>query len=125
MVSVDRVGYSTLRRALHCNAPTSWRTNIPSLTTLSRADLPTTNFRELTVRRCSTLTPLKFEKVSEETLESLCEKFEELNELPCCPADFDVTYSAGVLTASIGGGVYLYLPVCAYVYMYIPARTEC
>lgn len=53
---------------------------------------------------CSSLSALEFERISEETLESLCEKFEELNELDGCPSDFDVTYAGGVLTANIGGG---------------------
>lgn len=47
---------------------------------------------------------MEYERVSEETLESLCERFDELNELESCPPDFDVTYSAGVLTVSLGGG---------------------
>lgn len=40
-------------------------------------------------------------------MESLCERFEELNELESCPSEFDVTYSAGVLTVTLGGGKYI------------------
>ena len=50
------------------------------------------------------LSNVEFEKISEETLESLCEKFEELNELPSCPTEFDVSYASGVLTAKISHG---------------------
>ena len=58
------------------------------------------------VSQYSTLSAVQFEKISEETLESLCERFEQLNELESCPPDFDVTYSAGVLTVQLGGGKY-------------------
>lgn len=56
------------------------------------------------VRLAATLSNVEFEKISEETLESLCEKFEELNELPSCPTEFDVSYASGVLTAKISHG---------------------
>lgn len=55
----------------------------------------------------STLSAVEYERVSEETMESLCERFEELNELESCPSEFDVTYSAGVLTVTLGGGKYI------------------
>jgi len=58
----------------------------------------------LPARSLATTSPPDFECICEETLESICEKFEQLNELEMCPPDFDVTYAYGVLTVCIGGG---------------------
>lgn len=71
------------------------------------------------IRSSSNISNVVFEKISEDTLESLCEKFEELNELPSCPSEFDVSYAAGVLTAKISHGksnsstrTYLHVLIC-------------
>ncbi|KOC59372.1 Frataxin-like protein, mitochondrial [Habropoda laboriosa] len=48
------------------------------------------------------LTPVQFEKVSDETLESLCEYFDELIEKAAHLLDADVSYGDGVLTIKFG-----------------------
>lgn len=48
------------------------------------------------------LTPIQFEKVSDETLESLSEYFDELIEKTSHLQDADITYGDGVLTIKFG-----------------------
>lgn len=48
------------------------------------------------------LDELTFNKLAEETLESLCDLFEDLGDSDDCPSDYDVTYGDGVLTVMFG-----------------------
>jgi len=45
---------------------------------------------------------IQFEKLSEETLQSLAEYLDLLSDHPQCPDDYDVAYSQGVLTLRLG-----------------------
>ncbi|CAK9795964.1 Frataxin homolog, mitochondrial [Anthophora quadrimaculata] len=49
------------------------------------------------------LTPVQFEKVSDDTLDSLCEYFDELIEQAAHLLDADVSYGDGVLTIKFDG----------------------
>ncbi|XP_018009236.1 frataxin, mitochondrial [Hyalella azteca] len=49
-----------------------------------------------------TISDLAFEKISDETLESLTEFLEALVELECAPVESDVSFSNGVLTLHLG-----------------------
>ncbi|XP_076041171.1 frataxin [Oratosquilla oratoria] len=57
-------------------------------------------------RYCTSLSngldDLQYEKISEDTLESLCEHLEILLEEDFVPADGDVTYASGVITLQLG-----------------------
>jgi frataxin len=58
----------------------------------------------------STATKNQYELVANETLESLTEKFDQLNdELNSLPADYDISYSSGVLTIKLGGRLGTYV----------------
>jgi len=75
------------------------------------------------VRHCSTskglppssemlsqLSDLEYEEVSEETLESLCDAWEEIGDtFNNLSHDFDVGYSSGVLTVKLGGTLGTYV----------------
>lgn len=52
---------------------------------------------------CSILDESTYEKLAEETLDSLAEFFEDLGDQPCTSVDFDVTFGSGVLTVKLGG----------------------
>ena len=52
---------------------------------------------EATAVICSELTDLEYEEVCEETLNSLTEKFEELNDSGAVGEDFDVSFAVGFL----------------------------
>jgi len=66
--------------------------------TTSQVDVP------LSSSVASTLSDLDYETVSEETLQSLADKFDELAELSAVGDDYDVNYASGVITVKLGRG---------------------
>ncbi|XP_061842571.1 frataxin, mitochondrial isoform X1 [Nerophis lumbriciformis] len=59
--------------------------------------------REPHALHTSELSEAAYEKLAEETLESLADYFEDLMDEPFTGADYDVVFSSGVLTVSVGG----------------------
>ncbi|XP_026559560.1 frataxin, mitochondrial [Pseudonaja textilis] len=51
----------------------------------------------------------KYEKLAEETLESLTDFFEDLGDKPFTPKDYDVSFGNGVLTVKLGGNMGTYV----------------
>ncbi|XP_026198019.1 frataxin, mitochondrial [Anabas testudineus] len=51
----------------------------------------------------SELSESEYEKLADETLDSLAEYFEDLTDEPFTGADYDVVFSSGVLTVKVGG----------------------
>uniref|UniRef100_A0A8C8RHU8 Frataxin, mitochondrial n=1 Tax=Pelusios castaneus TaxID=367368 RepID=A0A8C8RHU8_9SAUR len=50
-----------------------------------------------------------YEKLAEETLDSLADFFEDLADKPFTPEDYDITFGNGVLTAKLGGDMGTYV----------------
>ncbi|XP_077792056.1 frataxin, mitochondrial isoform X1 [Podarcis muralis] len=57
----------------------------------------------------SSIDETMYEKLAEETLESLTDFFEELADKPFTPQDYDVSFSTGVLTVKLGGSMGTYV----------------
>uniref|UniRef100_A0A8D0C4L3 Frataxin, mitochondrial n=1 Tax=Salvator merianae TaxID=96440 RepID=A0A8D0C4L3_SALMN len=57
----------------------------------------------------SSLDETEYEKLAEETLESLTDFFEDLADKPFTLADYDVSFSTGVLTVKLGGNMGTYV----------------
>ncbi|XP_060136030.1 frataxin, mitochondrial isoform X2 [Zootoca vivipara] len=57
----------------------------------------------------SSIDETTYEKLAEETLESLTDFFEELADKPFAPQDYDVSFSSGVLTVKLGGSMGTYV----------------
>ncbi|XP_066473747.1 frataxin, mitochondrial [Tiliqua scincoides] len=57
----------------------------------------------------SSLDETAYEKLAEETLESLTDYFEDLAEKTSFPEDYDVTFGSGVLTVKLGGNMGTYV----------------
>lgn len=69
------------------------------------------NTTDLSSSQISTEVKMKYETISNETLESLSEKFDQIAEehSNILPDDFDVSFSNGVLTAKLGGSYGTYV----------------
>ncbi|XP_042303687.1 frataxin, mitochondrial, partial [Sceloporus undulatus] len=50
-----------------------------------------------------------YEKLAEETLESLMDFFDDLADKPFTPEDYDVSFGSGVLTVKLGGNMGTYV----------------
>ncbi|NXD74215.1 FRDA protein, partial [Eolophus roseicapillus] len=50
-----------------------------------------------------------YEKLAEETLDSLADFFEDLTDKPFTPEDYDVSLGSGVLTIKLGGDMGTYV----------------
>ncbi|XP_053156134.1 frataxin, mitochondrial isoform X2 [Hemicordylus capensis] len=57
----------------------------------------------------SSLDETTYEKLAEETLESLTDFFEDLADNNFTPEDYDVSYGTGVLTVKLGGSMGTYV----------------
>nr|XP_014436453.1 frataxin, mitochondrial [Pelodiscus sinensis] len=57
----------------------------------------------------SSLDESTYEKLAEETLDSLADFFEDLADKPFTPEDYDVSFGNGVLTAKLGGDMGTYV----------------
>ncbi|XP_042733251.1 frataxin, mitochondrial [Lagopus leucura] len=57
----------------------------------------------------SSLDETTYEKLAEETLESLADFFEDLTDKPFTPEDYDVSLGSGVLTVKLGGDMGTYV----------------
>ncbi|XP_061484635.1 frataxin, mitochondrial isoform X2 [Rhineura floridana] len=57
----------------------------------------------------SSLDETTYEKLAEETLQSLTEFFEDLADKPFTPEDYDVSFATGVLTVKLGGSMGTYV----------------
>ncbi|XP_041419980.1 frataxin, mitochondrial isoform X2 [Xenopus laevis] len=62
-----------------------------------------------TLSNSSSLDETTYEKLAEETLDSLAEFFEDLADQPFTPDDFDVSFGNGVLTIKLGGDTGTYV----------------
>uniref|UniRef100_A0A8C0BN04 Frataxin, mitochondrial n=1 Tax=Buteo japonicus TaxID=224669 RepID=A0A8C0BN04_9AVES len=58
---------------------------------------------------CSSLDETTYEKLAEETLDSLADFFEDLTDKPFTPEDYDVSLGSGVLTVKLGGDMGTYV----------------
>ncbi|XP_074850914.1 frataxin, mitochondrial [Carettochelys insculpta] len=68
------------------------------------------NFRSAgTLNDKSSLDEATYEKLAEETLDSLADFFEDLADKPFTPDDYDVSFGNGVLTAKLGGDMGTYV----------------
>uniref|UniRef100_A0A8C5S9R3 Frataxin, mitochondrial n=1 Tax=Laticauda laticaudata TaxID=8630 RepID=A0A8C5S9R3_LATLA len=59
--------------------------------------------------KLGSLDETKYEKLAEETLESLTDFFEDLADKPFTPKDYDVSFGNGVLTVKLGGNMGTYV----------------
>nr|XP_020667091.1 frataxin, mitochondrial-like [Pogona vitticeps] len=57
----------------------------------------------------SSLDETTYEKLAEETLESLMDFFDDLADKPFTPEDYDVSFGSGVLTVKLGGNMGTYV----------------
>ncbi|XP_015704568.1 frataxin, mitochondrial isoform X2 [Coturnix japonica] len=57
----------------------------------------------------SSLDETTYEKLAEETLDSLADFFEDLTDKPFTPEDYDVSLGSGVLTVKLGGDMGTYV----------------
>ncbi|XP_010140046.1 PREDICTED: frataxin, mitochondrial [Buceros rhinoceros silvestris] len=62
-----------------------------------------------TLNDTSCLDETTYEKLAEETLDSLADFFEDLTDKPFTPEDYDVSLGSGVLTVKLGGGMGTYV----------------
>ncbi|NXI19563.1 FRDA protein, partial [Irena cyanogastra] len=62
-----------------------------------------------TLSDTSSLDETTYEKLAEETLESLADFFEDLTDKPFTPEDYDVSLGSGVLTVKLGGDMGTYV----------------
>ncbi|XP_062369351.1 frataxin, mitochondrial [Cinclus cinclus] len=62
-----------------------------------------------TVSDTSSLDETTYEKLAEETLDSLADFFEDLTDKPFTPEDYDVSLGSGVLTVKLGGDMGTYV----------------
>ncbi|XP_053322488.1 frataxin, mitochondrial [Spea bombifrons] len=62
-----------------------------------------------TLTSTSTLDENAYEKLAEDTLDSLAEFFEDLADQPFTPEDYDVTFGNGVLTVKLGSDMGTYV----------------
>ncbi|NWW91551.1 FRDA protein, partial [Rhynochetos jubatus] len=68
------------------------------------------NFRSGgTLNDIRSLDETTYEKLAEETLESLADFFEDLTDKPFTPEDYDVSLGSGVLTVKLGGDMGTYV----------------
>ncbi|RLW05343.1 hypothetical protein DV515_00005315 [Chloebia gouldiae] len=58
---------------------------------------------------CSSLDETTYEKLAEETLDSLADFFEDLTDKSFTPDDYDVSLGSGVLTIKLGGDMGTYV----------------
>ncbi|XP_063280016.1 frataxin, mitochondrial [Prinia subflava] len=64
---------------------------------------------EGTLSDTSSLDETTYEKLAEETLDSLADFFEDLADKPFTPEDYDVSLGSGVLTVKLGGDMGTYV----------------
>ncbi|XP_053909579.1 frataxin, mitochondrial isoform X2 [Cuculus canorus] len=62
-----------------------------------------------TLSDTSPLDETTYEKLAEETLDSLADFFEDLTDKPFTPEDYDVSLGSGVLTVKLGGDMGTYV----------------
>ncbi|XP_031464626.1 frataxin, mitochondrial [Phasianus colchicus] len=62
-----------------------------------------------TLNDSSSLDETTYEKLAEETLDSLADFFEDLTDKPFTPEDYDVSLGSGVLTVKLGGDMGTYV----------------
>ncbi|XP_074935101.1 frataxin, mitochondrial isoform X2 [Phalacrocorax aristotelis] len=62
-----------------------------------------------TLNGTSSLDETTYEKLAEETLDSLADFFEDLTDKPFTPEDYDVSLGSGVLTVKLGGDMGTYV----------------
>ncbi|XP_053858839.1 frataxin, mitochondrial isoform X1 [Vidua macroura] len=62
-----------------------------------------------TLSDTSSLDETTYEKLAEETLDSLADFFEDLTDKPFTPEDYDVSLGSGVLTVKLGGDMGTYV----------------
>ncbi|KAJ1058965.1 hypothetical protein K5549_001459 [Capra hircus] len=62
-----------------------------------------------TLRDAGTLDDTTYERLAEETLDSLAEFFEDLADKPYTSEDYDVSFGSGVLTVKLGGDLGTYV----------------
>ncbi|XP_062455770.1 frataxin, mitochondrial [Rhea pennata] len=62
-----------------------------------------------TLNNKSSLDETTYEKLAEETLDSLADFFEDLTDKPFTPEDYDVSLGSGVLTVKLGGNMGTYV----------------
>ncbi|XP_071436774.1 frataxin, mitochondrial [Pithys albifrons albifrons] len=62
-----------------------------------------------TLSDTSSLDETTYEKLAEETLDSLADFFEDLTDKPFTPEDYDVSLGSGVLTIKLGGDMGTYV----------------
>lgn len=85
-----------------CQLPNTWfdsRTGGGRL----RKSIHLTSSRHNTTVQISELSEAAYEKLADETLDSLAEYFEDLTDESFTGADYDVVFSSGVLTVKVGG----------------------
>ncbi|XP_030910011.1 frataxin, mitochondrial isoform X1 [Melopsittacus undulatus] len=62
-----------------------------------------------TLNETGSLDETTYEKLAEETLDSLADFFEDLTDKPFTPEDYDVSLGSGVLTVKLGGDMGTYV----------------
>ncbi|XP_061205225.1 frataxin, mitochondrial [Neopsephotus bourkii] len=62
-----------------------------------------------TLNNTGSLDETTYEKLAEETLDSLADFFEDLTDKPFTPEDYDVSLGSGVLTVKLGGDMGTYV----------------
>ncbi|KAM4709422.1 frataxin, mitochondrial [Discoglossus pictus] len=111
--------HGTLRAVAHCRAlNTGVRRAVTAQHHQTFSNLLNANHRNclfLSSRRTGTLTSTStldentYEKLAEDTLDSLAEFFDDLADQPFTPDDYDVSFGNGVLTVKLGGDMGTYV----------------
>ncbi|XP_067424610.1 frataxin, mitochondrial [Emydura macquarii macquarii] len=93
-----------------CCQPDSQLQQLAHVLRVKNRSVQSINLRNAgTLNDKSSLDETIYEKLAEETLDSLADFFEDLADKPFTPEDYDVTFGNGVLTAKLGGDMGTYV----------------
>ncbi|XP_052631554.1 frataxin, mitochondrial [Harpia harpyja] len=86
------------------------QTQLPCASEVKSKTVQFMNLRNAgTLNDTSSLDETTYEKLAEETLDSLADFFEDLTDKPFTPEDYDVSLGSGVLTVKLGGDMGTYV----------------
>ncbi|XP_039399239.1 frataxin, mitochondrial isoform X1 [Mauremys reevesii] len=96
--------------AASCRRPDSHLQQLDHVLKVKNRSVQFINLRNAgTLNDKSSLDEPTYEKLAEETLDSLADFFEDLADKPFTPEDYDVSFGNGVLTAKLGGDMGTYV----------------
>ncbi|TFK15509.1 Frataxin, mitochondrial [Platysternon megacephalum] len=96
--------------AASCRQPDSHLQQLDHVLKVKNRSVQFINLRNAgTLNDKSSLDETTYEKLAEETLDSLADFFEDLADKPFTPEDYDISFGNGVLTAKLGGDMGTYV----------------